>query len=66
MSLWELHHVIIGLLCVTLLGLVAGIWAIVYQMTHGFQEMHADSMNSHAIAQAIAAQTRELLRRSAP
>ena len=58
--------IIIGMLCVTLLGLGAGVWAIVRQMQTGFREIHTENMNNQAIAQAIAAQTRELLRRTEP
>lgn len=47
---------------VTAVLLVAGIWAIIYQMVHGFREMHTENMNVTAVAQSIAAQTRELLR----
>jgi hypothetical protein len=56
--------IIIGLGLLTLGGVVFGVWAIIRQMQTGFREMHAENMNNQAIAQAIAAQTRELLRRT--
>lgn len=54
--------VAIAIGALALILLTAGIWAIIYQMVHGFREMHAENMNVTAVAQSIAAQTRELLR----
>jgi len=61
-----LLRVILGVSLVSLLSLWSAIWFQIRQMNKSFAEMHTENMNNYAIAQAIQAETRELLRRSAP
>jgi hypothetical protein len=58
--------IILGMICVTLLSLAVVWWRLGLALARAHQETMAMLANAQATAQAIAAQTRELLRRSEP
>lgn len=65
LPLWALV-LMIGMPCVTVLTIIAA-WIYVLRMMATYhQETSKMLTDGHAIAQAIAAQTRELLRRTEP